>query len=44
MICGFPDETENDHLDTISLMNKVKYDFGFMFNTREAWHFSCKKV
>ena len=35
MICGFPDETENDHLDTISLMNKVKYDFGFMFKYSE---------
>ena len=35
MICGFPDETENDHLDTLSLMNKVKYDFGFMFKYSE---------
>ena len=35
MICGFPDETENDHLNTISLMNKVKYDFGFMFKYSE---------
>ena len=31
MISGFPTETEEDHLDTLSLMEYVKYDFGFMF-------------
>lgn len=31
MIAGFPGETEDDHQDTLSLMNHVKYDFGFMF-------------
>ncbi len=31
MIAGFPDETEQDHQDTLSLMEYVKYDFGFMF-------------
>lgn len=31
MITGFPTETENDHQDTLSLMEYVKYDFGFMF-------------
>ena len=31
MICGFPSETEQDHQDTLSLMEYVKYDFGFMF-------------
>lgn len=31
MIAGFPTETEADHLDTLSLMEYVKYDFGFMF-------------
>ena len=31
MIAGFPNETENDHQDTLSLMEYVKYDFGFMF-------------
>ena len=31
MIAGFPGETEEDHLDTLSLMEYVKYDFGFMF-------------
>ena len=31
MIAGFPTETEADHQDTISLMEYVKYDFGFMF-------------
>ncbi|TFG73176.1 MAG: tRNA (N6-isopentenyl adenosine(37)-C2)-methylthiotransferase MiaB, partial [Flavobacteriales bacterium] len=31
MITGFPTETEHDHQDTLSLMEYVKYDFGFMF-------------
>ena len=31
MITGFPTETEADHKDTLSLMEYVKYDFGFMF-------------
>ncbi len=35
MITGFPDETENDHLDTLNLMDKVRYDFGFMFKYSE---------
>lgn len=31
MITGFPTETEKDHQDTLSLMEYVKYDFGYMF-------------
>ncbi|MGB5941278.1 MAG: tRNA (N6-isopentenyl adenosine(37)-C2)-methylthiotransferase MiaB [Leeuwenhoekiella sp.] len=31
MITGFPTEREEDHQDTLSLMEYVKYDFGFMF-------------
>jgi tRNA-2-methylthio-N6-dimethylallyladenosine synthase len=31
MISGFPNETEKDHRETLSLMNEVKYDFGYMF-------------
>ena len=31
MIVGFCGETEQDHQDTLELMNYVKYDFGFMF-------------
>lgn len=31
MITGFPTETEQDHQDTLSLMEYVKYDYGFMF-------------
>jgi len=31
IITGFPTETEEDHQDTLSLMEYVKYDFGFMF-------------
>ena len=35
IITGFPNETEIDHFQTLSLMNKVKYDFGFMFKYSE---------
>ena len=31
MITGFPTETEADHQDTLSLMDYVKYSFGYMF-------------
>ena len=31
MICGFPTETESDHQDTLSLMEKIKYSFGYMY-------------
>jgi tRNA-2-methylthio-N6-dimethylallyladenosine synthase len=31
MIAGFPSETDQDHQDTLGLMDYVKYDFGFMF-------------
>ena len=31
MIAGFCGETEEDHHETLSLMEHVKYDFGFMF-------------
>jgi len=31
MISGFPTETEEDHQDTLRLMEYVKYDFGYMF-------------
>ena len=30
-ITGFCDETEKDHLDTLSLMDFVKYNFSYMF-------------
>lgn len=35
MITGFPSETEEDHQDTLSLMEYVKYDFGYMFTYSE---------
>ncbi|MCL4159524.1 UNVERIFIED_CONTAM: hypothetical protein GTU68_044460, partial [Idotea baltica] len=35
MIIGFPTETEEDHNDTLSLMEYVKYDFGYMFSYSE---------
>ncbi len=31
IIVGFPTETEEDHQDTLSLMEYVKYEYGFMF-------------
>ncbi|MAQ75130.1 MAG: tRNA (N6-isopentenyl adenosine(37)-C2)-methylthiotransferase MiaB [Aquimarina sp.] len=31
IITGFPTETEEDHKDTLSLMEYVKYEYGFMF-------------
>lgn len=31
IIAGFPTETEEDHQDTLSLLEYVKYDFGYMF-------------
>ncbi|WP_185864889.1 tRNA (N6-isopentenyl adenosine(37)-C2)-methylthiotransferase MiaB [Blattabacterium cuenoti] len=32
IMIGFCNENEKDHLDTISLMNKVKYNYGYMFS------------
>ncbi|MBS7785764.1 tRNA (N6-isopentenyl adenosine(37)-C2)-methylthiotransferase MiaB [Flavobacterium sp. CYK-55] len=31
MIAGFPTETEQDHQDTLSLMEYVQYNFGYMY-------------
>ena len=35
MLAGFPTETEADHQDTLSLMEYVKYNFGYMFTYSE---------
>jgi tRNA-2-methylthio-N6-dimethylallyladenosine synthase len=35
MIVGFPSETEDDHKDTLSLMDRIKYNFGYMFTYSE---------
>jgi tRNA-2-methylthio-N6-dimethylallyladenosine synthase len=35
MISGFPTETEDDHQDTLSLMEYVKYNFGYMYSYSE---------
>ncbi|MDO6491870.1 MAG: tRNA (N6-isopentenyl adenosine(37)-C2)-methylthiotransferase MiaB [Cellulophaga sp.] len=35
MIAGFPTETEDDHKDTLSLLEYVKYDFGYMYSYSE---------
>ena len=35
MIVGFPTETEEDFQDTVSLMEYVKYHFGYMFTYSE---------
>jgi tRNA-2-methylthio-N6-dimethylallyladenosine synthase len=35
LIAGFPTETEEDHKETLSLMEYVQYDFGYMFSYSE---------
>ena len=35
IITGFCQETEGDHQETLSLMKKVRYDFGYMFKYSE---------
>ena len=35
IITGFCNENEQDHQDTLSLMDKVKYDYGYMFKYSE---------
>lgn len=35
MIVGFPTETEEDFQDTVTLMDYVKYNFGYMFTYSE---------
>jgi tRNA-2-methylthio-N6-dimethylallyladenosine synthase len=35
IITGFCSETEEDHKETLSLMDYVKYDFGYMFKYSE---------
>ncbi len=35
LIAGFCTETEQDHLETLSLMDYVQYDFGYMFSYSE---------
>jgi tRNA-2-methylthio-N6-dimethylallyladenosine synthase len=35
MIAGFPTETEEDHQDTLSLMEYVRYSFGYMYSYSE---------
>ena len=35
MITGFPTETEQDQQDTLSLMEYVKYNFGYMYSYSE---------
>jgi len=35
IISGFCTETEEDHKDTLTLMESVKYDFGYMFSYSE---------
>ena len=44
MITGFPNETNQDHNQTLSLMREVKYDFGYMFKYSERpGTFAAKK-
>ena len=43
MITGFCTENENDHLDTLSLMKYVKYDYGYMFKYSERPNTTAEK-
>ena len=40
IIVGFCDETEEEFMDTIDMVEQVKYDFGFLFaySMREKTH------
>tara|TARA_B100002051_G_scaffold91082_1_gene87048 strand:+ start:47055 stop:48419 length:1365 start_codon:yes stop_codon:yes gene_type:complete len=44
MISGFCSESENDHLETLSLMDYVKYDFGYMFKYSERPNTSAARM
>ena len=35
IIAGFPSEDDKDHLDTLNLMESVKYEYGYMFKYSE---------
>jgi tRNA-2-methylthio-N6-dimethylallyladenosine synthase len=35
MISGFPTETEEDHQNTLTVLDYVKYDYGYMFSYSE---------
>src|SRR3546814_7650992 len=35
IICGFCSESGEEHLDTLSMMDHVKYDFAYMFKYSE---------
>jgi len=35
IITGFPSENDEDHLDTLNLMESVKFDYGYMFKYSE---------
>ena len=45
MIAGFPTETEEDHKETLSLMDIVCYDYGYMFYYSERPNtFAARKM
>ena len=44
IITGFCGETDHEHKETLSLMNKVKFDFAYMFFYSERPKTLAKKV
>ena len=44
IITGFPSENNEDHLDTLNLMESVKYEYGYMFKYSRDLEPWLKKV
>ena len=44
MIVGFPTETEEDYRDTLSIMEKIEFDFAYMFKYSERPFTSASRM